>query len=283
MATPTENALQEIYLGLLGRPADAAGLAYWANDVDNNGMSLAGVRFNIVNEQPEYETVFGGLSRSQTVNQLYLNLFNRNAEPEGLDYWVNGGGSTVPVDLLVFALSDGADASHRLVLDNQLAVDNYITASGTADQLTDAEIDAILDSVGASNVADAIAAYDAAVAGPGAPDLTLTNSADNLTGTDGDDVFTAPLVQNQLGGVTNSLASGDQLEGGAGTDALYATLVPETTGIGAASDVIEAQTNSVENLFFTMQTGSAGLAEPNVIKDLAGDLIEVIDDITNQL
>ncbi|MCK9502572.1 MAG: DUF4214 domain-containing protein [Porticoccaceae bacterium] len=240
MATPTENAIQEIYLGLLGRPADAAGLAYWANDVDVNGMSLAGVRFNIVNEQPEYEDVFGGLSRAQTVNQLYLNLFNRDAEAEGLDYWVNGGGSTVPVDLLVFALSDGAGGPDRLVLDNKIAVANYITDSASYGTLSSEEVADILSTVGPSNVAAVKAAYDAAVVealDPTGEEYVLTGGLDNQDGTGKNDIFRAQ---------DGDLETGDNLDGLGGDDTLIWSLDGDSDYYFAAPTL-----NSIETIRIT--------------------------------
>ncbi|MGD9661203.1 MAG: hypothetical protein AB7U63_08010 [Porticoccaceae bacterium] len=293
MATPTENAIQEIYLGLLGRPADAAGLAYWANDVDNNGMSLAGVRFNIVNEQPEYEDVFGGLSRSQTVNQLYLNLFNRNAEPAGLEYWVNGGGSTVPIDLLVFALSDGAGGPDRLVLDNKVAVANYITASPNYGVLSTAEVDAILDTVGASNVNAVIAAYDAAVAeaqNPVGETFVLTAGQDNFTGTAKADTFLS---------TQNTLQNGDVLDGGDGNDTLVVSVggnndffaapdisnietirvnAPNNNGIAIELDLSNADGyNTLESFQVTSYTGSGSFVGFYDIQNVNGTDIRIID------
>ncbi|MDY0069345.1 MAG: DUF4214 domain-containing protein, partial [Porticoccaceae bacterium] len=124
-----EFSLQEIYIGLLGRAADAAGLDYWADEVEGGLITLEQVRTNIVADQPEYEDVFGGLTRSQTVAELYNNLFGRDPEPEGLTYWVSGGGVNVPVDLLVFALSDGALGPDRLTLDNKVTAAQYFTAN----------------------------------------------------------------------------------------------------------------------------------------------------------
>ncbi|MGM0984680.1 MAG: hypothetical protein ACQEXG_14860 [Pseudomonadota bacterium] len=82
---------------------------------------------------------------------------------------------------------------------------------------------------------------------------TLTQGTDDLTGTPGDDTFTAPLAQNELGGVTNTLASGDTMVGGEGTDELRAQLNVESTGVGSFSPVIAPVTESVENAFFQTQ------------------------------
>lgn len=122
------NSVQEIYIGLLGRSADNAGLQYWANQISTRVITIEQVRANIVNEQPEYAANLGSLtSRAVLVANLYGNLFNREPDEIGLEYWVNGGGKSVNADQLVLALVNGASAIDRLALDNRVVVANYFT------------------------------------------------------------------------------------------------------------------------------------------------------------
>jgi len=73
--------------------------------------------------------------------------------------------------------------------------------------------------VAASDVAaDQAAAAEAALA-KAAEALKLTTSEDNLTGTDGDDSFTAKIINN-----ANTLQSGDVIDGGDGVDTLTADI-----------------------------------------------------------
>lgn len=247
----TKSQLQEIYIGLLGRAADAEGLDYWAAEVDAGTITLAEVRENIVNDQPEYEALFAGKSRAQTVNQLYINLFGRAAEADGLNYWVNGEGANVPADLLVFALSDGAAASDRLTLDNRVEVAQYYTDN--AENFSAGAAAAVIADVDSSNqsVADAKATVNAASEG-----LVLTQRADNLVGTDGDDVFVAPVTQNDTGSgeLANTFETGDVLDGGAGRDVLQADLIASgTVGLGWQSPAISATTSNIEEVYLRAQ------------------------------
>ncbi len=50
----TSLDIQKIYIGLLGRAADAEGLAYWSGQVTAGNITLDGVRANIVQSQAEY-------------------------------------------------------------------------------------------------------------------------------------------------------------------------------------------------------------------------------------
>ncbi|UQB42415.1 hypothetical protein JX580_00425 [Thiomicrospira microaerophila] len=85
---------------------------------------------------------------------------------------------------------------------------------------------------------------------------TLTVMQDNLIGTDGDDVFMAPVVQNATGAgvLANTFETGDVIDGNGGINTLKATLIGTGTvadGINAAP--IMATTTNVQNVFFQAQ------------------------------
>ncbi len=80
------QAVQQLYVAYFNRPADTSGLQYWENvvaaqDGDTSAVSAAFA------QSDEYLATYKGLSNSQLVNQVYMNLFGRPAEPGGLAYW----------------------------------------------------------------------------------------------------------------------------------------------------------------------------------------------------
>lgn len=85
----------------------------------------------------------------------------------------------------------------------------------------------------------------------------LTVMADNLTGSNGDDVFTAPVLQNDTdsGELANTLETGDILDGRDGQDTLDADLIATGTiqdiNQGAA---IGATTTGIEDVYLTAIT-----------------------------
>lgn len=222
----TKAQLQEIYIGLLGRAADPAGLQYWADEVDNGVLTIAEVRENIVNDQPEYEEMYEGKNREEVVSQLYLNLFGRPAEAAGLEYWVEGEGAEVTIDDLIFALSNGAGTSDRQTLDNRVEVAQYYSDNAAAfDKAESADLIADVDANPAT-VEDAKNAIDGGEQ-PSVPGDTfvLTEGRDVVTGTDNDDLFVGLVGQNQNGAISNALSTGDMLDGGAGRDRIEATML----------------------------------------------------------
>ncbi|MBP7544143.1 MAG: DUF4214 domain-containing protein, partial [Acidovorax sp.] len=131
----TAQQIQQIYIGLLGRAADQAGLDYWKAEIEDGTLTIEQLRANIVNEQPEYAAGLGQMTRAQVVAALYQNLFERAPEADGLEYWVNGDGKNVNIDQLVLALINGASAADTLVLDNKTTAATYYTTE-TGDAYT---------------------------------------------------------------------------------------------------------------------------------------------------
>jgi len=123
----TEQEIQLVYTGLLGRAADRPGLEYWQDEIDSEQFTIEDLRHNIVNYQEEYLTTLGLLGRSDLVNELYLNLFTRNPEEAGHEYWVSGGGATVSIDRLELALMDGAGPTDTQTLLNKAEAATYYT------------------------------------------------------------------------------------------------------------------------------------------------------------
>lgn len=119
----TATQVQNLYLAYFGRPAEQAGLTYWTSQanatVDQISASFA--------QQPEYTASFSGLTRAQTVNQLYVNLFGRSAASNELNYWV--GSTDVTVDKLALALTNGATGTDRLLLDSKIQLATNVTAN----------------------------------------------------------------------------------------------------------------------------------------------------------
>lgn len=85
----TQSELIGLYLSYFGRPPDPDGLAFYTSNASFTIQSVS-VGFS---ESPESQRLYGTFSLAQ-INAIYQNLFNRDAEPDGLNYWfteVNSG------------------------------------------------------------------------------------------------------------------------------------------------------------------------------------------------
>ncbi len=130
MATTTAQ-IQQLYVAYLGRAADKAGLDYWSTQLnaENATLTLDDLRANFVNEQPEYQAIYGGLTREDTVIEIYNNLFGRAPDAAGLTYWTTGGGASVNADLLLTAFINGASATDSQTVTNKVLVAEIYTST----------------------------------------------------------------------------------------------------------------------------------------------------------
>jgi len=154
----TSAQVQELYVGLLGRAADKAGLDYWLGQLNATGstLTLENLRANFVNEQAEYAATYGNLARADLVKAIYTNLFERTPTTEEVNYWANG---SVSADQMVVAFLNGASTADQQVVSNKVFVAetysntvgaNYTAAGATA---AVANVDGTAASVSAATAA----------------------------------------------------------------------------------------------------------------------------------
>ncbi len=85
------DTVQKIYIGYYQRPADPSGLIYWTERLNASNGSLnesIDAFANSLESQGLYGTINSG-NISNVVNNIYLALFNRDADTGGRNYYVN--------------------------------------------------------------------------------------------------------------------------------------------------------------------------------------------------
>ena len=129
MTNATSTQLQELYVAYFGRAADPTGLDYWTE----SGISQAGFAANMY-AQNEFTSVFGSSSVAAQVNQIYKNLFDREADVEGLTYWtqeINLGNlvlAEIAVNLIHAAQNNEGSEEDKAALANRRAAAVAYTA-----------------------------------------------------------------------------------------------------------------------------------------------------------
>jgi hypothetical protein len=232
MATTAEN-VQQIYIGLLGRAADQAGLTYWADQIDAGTITLDQVRANIVNEQPEYATGLGAMSRADAVTELYSRMFERAPEAAGAEYWTTGEGSTVPIDQLSITFMNAALGDDITTLANKTEAAQYYTAAA-GDNYTDASALTAIDSVDSTTASVTASKATTDGAFPSGSTFALTTGADPVVGTANNDVIT---------GAVGTLGATDLISDASTTDNDTLNVTLETADFGA-----QATISNIENI-----------------------------------
>jgi hypothetical protein len=96
-----------LYDTTLGRLPDASGLANWTQQLEN-GTALLQIAQGFVGSS-EFQSVYGSLSNSQFVQQLYQNTLHRSADPTGLSNWVSELNSGVSRAQVVVGFSESPE------------------------------------------------------------------------------------------------------------------------------------------------------------------------------
>ena len=245
MANATSTELQELYVAYFGRAADPTGLDYWTE----KGITTSKFAADMY-AQAEFKDAYGSLSTEAQVNQIYKNLFDREADVTGLTYW------TLQVDLgnlqlaeiathLIWAAKNNSGSSDdKTALENRTnaAVAYTAKVKETSAAILAYQAESTSPWTEGDNIAEAksyLSGIDkdtaSTTAGIAASVTTITNngvpgSSDTVSLTSGvdkgasfstgagNDTFNALLTTTAT--TANTLGAYDVLNGGAGTDTL---------------------------------------------------------------
>ena len=275
------DAVQRLYVAYFNRPADPASLAVYEamlpSDREATQAELEALAETYFSPSQEYADLYSGMSNAQIVNQMYQNLFGRDAEPAGLLHWtgklIDGSESFASIALQLTYSAQGSDAaaidakiSAATAFTTEVAssTDNIVGYSGNAaaasartwlatvtDEAT-ASV-AITNVVGA--VSDAVNATDA-VSGQ---TYQLQVGQDVITAGNGGDTFDG--VANSNNGALATLTTIDRIDGGGGSDTVI-------LNSGALTDLTLSALTSIEKIVTNAGTTLGAPAQ-------AGGVVEV--------
>ncbi|MGI4718333.1 MAG: DUF4214 domain-containing protein [Janthinobacterium lividum] len=296
------DAIQKLYVAYFNRPADYEGLAFWEKVLTANGGDVTVVS-RAHAASPEYKDQVAGKTNFQIINQIYNNLFNRDADVEGMQFWADRlTEGTFTVDQIVKVIAESAsdtDAKDATTYKNKVAAATAFTAElnnateiigYTGDKAnaaakawlstvtTDASLKAAIEPAAlASTVADVVHASIPET------QFSLTEGVDTYTGTFGNDVVTA-----SASGEKSTLAAGDTLDGNAGNDTLNLEV-----GAGINSDLSKVTIKNFETVNITgsdnlgLSAADAGklaaLASAKAAKDASAATLEAASETANAL
>ena len=132
---PTQENVTKLYVATFNRAPDAAGLNYWVND---SGLTLEQISQSFF-DQPETQSMYPpSLDNESFVQQIYLNLFNREPDQAGLQYWSDeldlydesNGTLGIPRDKMILAVVNGAQGDDAIILQNKADTGLYFADAG---------------------------------------------------------------------------------------------------------------------------------------------------------
>jgi len=263
----TTSQVQSLYVAYFGRPAEQAGLTYWTSQsgatVDQVSAAFA--------QQTEYTSVYGNLSRAQTIDTLYQNLFGRSAQNNELTYWLNS--NDITVDRLALALVNGATGSDRLLLDGKVQLAAAVTAqqgaNGTVDQVNSA-FDTVVNTAVPSGQTVTQYYTNAATVALNSTKLAITGNS--FADANGNTPGTVALA-NAFGAASASLTA---TNAGVVAVALPGTSAATTLAVnGTVGDVAGTTTPDATTLTFTeaLATGETTQALTNLNLSLSNSAV----------
>ncbi|HAJ89014.1 MAG TPA: hypothetical protein DCP33_19265 [Pseudomonas sp.] len=214
----TASDLQQLYVGYFGRAADQEGLNFWLEAINNGGLSLENVHTSFVQSE-EYTALYEGLSNSDLVTQVYLNVLGRAVEAEGLAFWAGAlDAGTITQDQLIEGLLSGLSPADALIVQNKVTVANYYTTQvgasyGEADKTTSSDILKTVDGT-LQSVSDALEDVAAVVPG-GVPSALATALAQLEAAQNAQQAYATALQDDGTPG--DDIAQVEALYGAAGT------------------------------------------------------------------
>ena len=264
-ASEYHTQVYTMFVAYFGRPPAQSGLDYYANLMDESNGNWRILVDDFYNA-PESTELFGDQSTEDQVAQVFQNAFGREPLAEGLSYWagqVLSGQISVPE--LAYVVVYHADAEDKAVLEAKITTAEAwvesLASSDDAQAFQSAEARAsareFLSTVTTSapaSAADVAAGVSAALSSapgtqaevaadttgggggggaepePVGQTFTLTTGGDAFTGAAGDDTFSAPLE-----GGAATLGTGDNIDGGGGTDKLEMTRNENIEGFATAT------------------------------------------------
>ncbi|MBL0721298.1 MAG: DUF4214 domain-containing protein, partial [Sulfurovum sp.] len=141
----SQSDVTKLYIATFDRAPDSYGLQYWIN---TSKLELEGVAQSFFDQEETKEKYPINISNQDFINYVYSNLFKREPDPAGFNYWLNeltNHGDVIHRSVFILAIINGAKDNDLKILDNKTIVglsfahdgrNNLIEASAVVDNIT---------------------------------------------------------------------------------------------------------------------------------------------------
>ena len=116
---PSRISVAKLYIATFDRAPDAEGLEYWLY----SGLDIESIAMSFFDQKETKAKYPSGYSHKKFINDVYQNLFGRDVDPEGLNYWVESiQNNKISRSLFILAVINGALGDDADILTNKLLV-----------------------------------------------------------------------------------------------------------------------------------------------------------------
>ncbi len=127
-----QTKLLKLYVATFNRASDRAGFNYWATQLSNTSMTIDQIASSFF-DQPETQLLYKDLGTSAFIDAIYQNLFNRDSDEAGKEYWQGElDKGNISKNMFILAVMNGANGSDKDILDNKTKVAEYFTITQSA-------------------------------------------------------------------------------------------------------------------------------------------------------
>jgi len=95
--------IAQLYVATFNRAPDAEGLAYW----NDSGLTVDEIAASFFDQTETQEKYPDTLSNEDFINTIYNNVFNRDADAAGLEYWLAEMESGTPRNVMILTVING--------------------------------------------------------------------------------------------------------------------------------------------------------------------------------
>ena len=116
---PSRISLTKLYIATFDRAPDAQGLQYWLN----SGLDMESIAKSFFDQKETQAQYPQGYSYKRFIYNVYNNLFQREPDAEGLEYWLRSLESNrVSRSLFILSVTNGALGDDADILTNKVLV-----------------------------------------------------------------------------------------------------------------------------------------------------------------